>query len=602
MRRVLIVGTSAVLAGHIAARRLLAGDVRLVALRGSAAALRDFVLTAARSLAAGGPHELGELRCEVVEAGRLPSVLSAARAGHVWCVGVEPRAAVTRAVLDALPGLGARRLTHVGPAGHPMLDREVVEAALAAGVAWRVVHVPPVVDPAAVALGESPPGLHHLLTAVHSVRSEVEDRLPGYFRDHPLRLAAVGAGLPIAPAGDVAAAAAVDGEGFHAVPAPAPTPLAGLLPVIASCYDVTFAATGEPTDVDGLLALRLDGLATVPARRPGPPASPELHDLVNEVRKAQDEELHAARERAARPERWLRTVTVERAADPLTVAYAGVAGPALVVVNALGHGLGTLTRLVDRLRERHRVLTWRVRGVEAGDRPRDLDGQLDDLADVVARAGGERVHLVGWCAGAKVATAFQRRRPEAVASMVFLNAAFKQDDRWTDLDVGYERNLDLVVRAVAGDPAKAARLVSLFGGSGTDSGAAPLDVLSTALREEVRRPFRTPEALVRYARQLRELWLADTAGDAPHVDADVLFIGAQRDTVSSPERALLAARLFPRSRYAELALATHYVQHDRAGLVAGLIADFVRDPRAEPDDHGEVRWLPTVRPSAEEEE
>ncbi len=593
MPRVLIVGASPVLAGHIAARRLSDADVRLVALAGSASALREFVLNLDTSAAA----RRRAFEREVADPRGLPDVLADAHADEVWWVALRPRPTAVRAVLRALRGLGATRLVHVGPTGHATLEREVVEGALAAGVAWRVVRVPPVVDERAVALGETPPGPHHLFDAVHSVVAEVTDRLPDYFRDYPLRLPDRGTGLVFARARDVAGQAVAPGEGVHTLALPAPTPLADLLPVISSCYGVTCTAIGPPTDVDRLLALRLDGLATVPvpARGPGPGPWPshELRELTEGVRKAQDEQLDAARERAARPERWLSTTVVERDADPLTVSRAGEDGPTLVVVNALGQGTGMLTRLLDRLGERHRVVTWRVLGVEPGDRPRDLVGQLDDLADVVAWTGADRVHLVGWCAGAKVAAAFQRRHPGPVASLVFLNATFKQDGRWDDLDVGYERNLDRVVRSVCENPDLAARLIALFSGSGPASGTSPLDVLSPALRDEVLRPFRTSEALVRYARQLRELWAFDTGADAPRVDVDVLFIGADRDTVSSPRRALLAAGLFPRARYAEVALAGHYVPHDRARLVAGLISDFVRDPGTPTADHGEVRWLTT---------
>lgn len=594
--RVLIVGASPVLAGHFAARCLRTADVRLLALRGSATTLRDFVSATAATLG-GDAARWGELSCEVVDRARLSDALTGPPADEVWCVALRPHPAVLRAVTAALPGLGATRLVHVGPHGHPALDREAVEGALSAGVAWRVVRVPPVVDPWAVALGETPPGPHHLLDAVHSVLAEVRDRLPDHFRDVPLVVGTGGGGLPVVRAGDVADLAGTTGEGFHAVPVPEPTPLAELWPAVAAGYGVTCTPTGEPTDVDRLLALRLDGLATVPAHGTGPLPRNELRALVDAVREAQDRELRSARDRAARPDRWLRTTTVARGDDDLTVSGAGDDGPTLVVVNALGQGLDLLARLLDRLRERHRVVTWRLLGVEAGDRPRDLDGHLDDLDDVIAHAGGGRVHLVGWCAGAKIATAYQRRHPGSVASAVFLNGAFRQDGRWAELDLGYERNLDLVVRAVADDPGKADRLVGLFGGGGAGAGAAPLDVLSTVLRDEVLRPFRTPEALVRYARQLRELWAVDTASDAPRVDVPVLFIGAERDAVSSPRRAMRAAGLFPRARYAELALAGHYAQHDRPGLVADLIADFVRDPDATPADRGEVRW-PVIVPGA----
>jgi pimeloyl-ACP methyl ester carboxylesterase len=245
------------------------------------------------------------------------------------------------------------------------------------------------------------------------------------------------------------------------------------------------------------------------------------------------------------------------------------------------------------------VVWWDVRGTEPDSPPWHVERQLEDLEAVLNLSGADRCHLVGWCTGAKIATAFQQRRPDMVASMVFLNGTFKQDGLWSGMDTRYERDLEIACRALDRNPQKAGRLTGLLaaGAAGKaespgSQGAGVLGVLSQALTDEVRRPFREPSVLLRYARQLIDLWRLDTAGQAAAVTAPVLFVCSASDGISSSARARAASRYFPHMKYAELAYASHYVAHDRSALIAELITEFVTAPEliADAVAFGEVRW------------
>ncbi|WP_435193441.1 alpha/beta fold hydrolase [Streptomyces sp. NRRL F-5630] len=640
-QRVLIAGTSPLLAGRLAARCLAGTPGAEVVLVSAALSRPGQAAPDRRELArfvAGCAGEgesaeaFGAERLSVVcaEPHAVAAELKAWAAEQVWCVvpgwdrsparGARADAVLTGALLGALPDLGARGYVHVGPdtaadedRARRALERLVVEACLDAGVSWRVLRTPPVVDARAPALGECPPGAHRLLRALHSVRAEIEDRAPGWFERHPLRVAGwAGLGLSLLDAERAAAElwrAGAPGElpdGFATVPRPAPVPLADVLARGGAVHgiDVRPVPEGESLGAeDRLLDLRLAevrrhavplGNRTGPEEREGalppapgtgasaaPPLSPAAQwDLFGAVRACQ-----SSRREVREPELRRRVVDVAGRALVLWDGGNGEGTP-LLVLNALGQGPGFLNRLCAHLAPYHRLATWQVRGTEREDPDWGVPRQLDDIEAVLEAVGWERAHLLGWCTGAKIATAFQQRRPEAVASLVFLNATFRQDGHWDGMDTKYESDLAAVCRALDRRPEKAARMLDLLapgavggkGGSRGDRDAGVLGVLSPALADEVRRPFRDAEVLVRYARQLVDLWRLDSAAQAPRVTVPTLFVSSEFDGISSPARAREAARRFPRARYAELAVAGHYAPHDRPALVAELITEFVRAP------------------------
>ncbi|MER6414487.1 alpha/beta fold hydrolase [Streptomyces humidus] len=766
-QRVLIAGTSPLLAGRLAARclsvtaRAAGAEVVLLSAAVSrpgapAPDRRELAAFVARcgagervpaghgprtagAAAEPPPGRLDEGRLSVVcvEPDAVASELKAWTADQVWCVtpgwdrsparGARADAALAGALLAALPGLATRGYVHVGPDTAPDegrahrsyrdLERLTVEACLDAGVSWRVLRTAPAVDALAPALGECPPGAHRLLWALHSVRTEVEDRAPDWFERHPLRVAGVaGLGLTLLTAERAAAdlwRAGAPGDlpdGFATVARPAPVPLADVLARAGAVHGIDVRPVPDREDfgaADRLLDLRLtdvlrqavrlpneasvpasaeacppgstrsgsdaarpdgtrpegtrpegtrpdaarpattgaDGAgsaapaaapaasapragvptpaapprptptgsdppaaARTPASPAGPPTPPALQaDTPPPPLSPADQwELFGAVRACRTPpdttpgETGLRRRVVDVAGRPLVLFEGGDGeGPPLLVLNALGQGPGFLTRLCAHLVPYHRVVTWQVRGTEREDPAWGTRRQLDDVDAVLEAVGAERAHLLGWCTGAKIATAFQQHSPRAVASLVFLNATFRQNGRWDGMDTKYESDLAAVCRALDRRPDRATRMLDLLapgaaGGKGSTGApdAGVLGVLSRALTDEVRRPFRDAEVLVRYARQLVDLWRLDSAAQAPRVAVPTLFVCSEFDGISSPARAREAARCFPHARYAELAVAGHYAPHDRPALVAELITEFVRAPREVADlvRYAEITW------------
>ncbi|KJK59199.1 hypothetical protein UK12_05830 [Saccharothrix sp. ST-888] len=394
------------------------------------------------------------------------------------------------------------------------------------------------------------------------------------------------------------------GGPFRALDAPL-VGIVGLLPELGAAYGLRLEPAGSERELDAVeLALhrrltpfRAFAAACTAASSVEPlPAQPPP-GAHRRLLRAVHLGLTGAARQPAPPES---VCSAEVGGAELVVRSSGPAdGPVLVLINALGQERTPWDRLTALLAAGHRVVAWDVRGTGPVPRPFTLDDQLDDLAGTLRLAGvaaGTPVHLVGWCTGAKVATAFQRREPAAVASLVFLNPSFRLDGPGQEQDTPYESNLDAVCRGVIRNPARAGRLLQLFGPSaaeGTDGPPGPWEALtavSPALRESVRRPFLDRDSLIRYAGQLLDFWAYDSAPDAAGVDVPVLFVTAEHDEVASPERARAALVHYPHARHVELLGATHYCLHDRADLVARLIGGFVREPGCPGADGEELRW------------
>jgi pimeloyl-ACP methyl ester carboxylesterase len=517
-------------------------------------------------------------------------------------------AADARALLEALPALGASELNCVWPdhSADPVLERDVVERCTALGVRWRIVHSPPVVD-------EQPgaSGVLHLLAALDSVRREIEARMPDYFREQPLRcLAPAGVCVDVVRAEAAARrllrlAARPDTAGrVHHVAASVPIPFASLCEDVGRAYDLELVATDDPRSlnpVDRLFHARLNGfndLLAGAAERGSCEGDRTLDGgerlaLFRSVRRAQEAAARTERTRLRALPRAMKRRSADCAGEPVIYYTAGEGDPPLVVVNALGQGLGFWHRLLDRLARRRRVVIWEPRGVRPSPGASALADQVDDLDAVLSRERITTCDLLCWCTGPRVAVELVRRRPAAVSAMVFLNGSFKQLGVVDGLDTRYEHNVESMLRAVERHPRMAKRLMEVFGSGLSEAEPGPDGVLAMAdpaLEAERRRPFRTDAALLSYARQMLAFWAHDTMADAPRVRTPVLFVGCENDEVASTARLRGAARHFPTARYAEIAGATHYCLYDRPDLLGGLIEAFLHDPDLACEIDGEVSW------------
>ncbi|WP_168711369.1 alpha/beta hydrolase [Streptomyces sp. RKND-216] len=317
--------------------------------------------------------------------------------------------------------------------------------------------------------------------------------------------------------------------------------------------------------------------------------------------------IEAARRRQNESDRLLDTQAAHVAQEPLrrvgvmggvlTYHAAGEPDPSrapVVVLNALGMGLGPWHRLIAVLAHDHRVLAWSPRGCAPGERPLRLNDHVADLVAVLHAEGVRDCHLLAWCTGPKVALEFHRRAPAAVRSMAFLHGSFRVLDRPDDPDTAYERNLESMCWSVARRPALAEAMRRMLAGdlekppdaAASDAAACARHVLSApsrALAEEARRPFSSAPVLRAYARQLLDFWTCDPLPHAPRVTVPVLAVTGALDRTASPDRLVRDVRRFPGGRHVQLLAAGHHVVHDRPHELAELLGTFfARSSNAEP--------------------
>jgi pimeloyl-ACP methyl ester carboxylesterase len=485
-------------------------------------------------------------------------------------------------------------------AGAPAPDAEASRAAFAgwasaAGVPGQVVQTPPIVDDAELGLhGPDQTGVVRLLAALHAVKREIDERTTGFFDyqsiRHPVSAAAL---LPLAraegAARGVVQACAAEGTEPRAIAPDAVVSVAELCEAAAMVHGAAVLPVGPEvalTAIDRLFAERARGFADPAAAAAGAPLleGDALEALIATLKRRQDDCLARERGRAAHLLAELERHTIDRPGGPLTYLAVG-AGERLFLLNALGQRLRFWTRLIVQLAQRYRIVIWEPRGLDGEGADVLLDDQVGDVEAVARSEGADRIGLVGWCTGPKVAIEYHLRNPGAVSAIAMLNPSFKCAGSPEELDTDYEHDFEPICRTLVRRPAMAASLVSSLG-SGDDAdpplalegdplASAVLASMNRELRAEVRAPFRSAPVLARYARQIHDFWSYDARARAPRVTVPVLLIASQYDRVASPESARLAAGLFPRGELVWIEGATHYCLYDNPELIGELLEDFM---------------------------
>ncbi|HEX2210286.1 MAG TPA: alpha/beta fold hydrolase, partial [Longimicrobium sp.] len=257
----------------------------------------------------------------------------------------------------------------------------------------------------------------------------------------------------------------------------------------------------------------------------------------------------------------------------------------VVIVNAIGQGLGYWTRLIDRLAPDHRVVIWELRTEGEGGEVATMEDHARDLDAIVREATDGPAHLVGWCSGPKLCLRYAAEHPGRVASLTFLAGTYRSlGDR---ADVAYQTNLETVFTLLERSPGmadsvRAALTESVAGASGASPrtrglppGAEVLGGIDPRLRTLVMAPYGTGESTLCYARQIMDFWRCTIDGAVPAVDHPALIIGAELDQIASPARGRDLAGALPNARFVEMPGATHYCMFDRPDEVAALIRQFI---------------------------
>lgn len=472
--------------------------------------------------------------------------------------------------------------------------------------------------------GSGHPALQHssvfprFVSVLHSLKAEIEERLPQYFDFRTLRCFAPATAtvnlVSAIQASDlllrISRSQTTSGSCYSIVSS-GNTRFSDLCERIGIAYGLGLLSVNDFTAlnaVDRVLHERLAGFELSLVGEALQPPSTEAYRvaslsredaafeeddqiaLFELLRRDQDEHLAARRRAAAELPARLGRKTIIAHGSELTYYLGGEKGTPIVVLNALGQGLEYWYPLLDNLICSHRVVIWEPRGTVAPSPPFGLAEQVDDVDAILQHEAIESCHLIAWCTGPKVAINFYLRRPSAIRSMVFLNATFKCQGSPEELDSPYEHNLESLCRMLARKPSLAASVMKNFssleteepdGLEGNDGEQASVNALSQTnleLKPYIVAPFRTEETTRNYAHQLIDFWSCDIRPSAGAVKAPVLLIGAEYDRVATPAASQDACEFLPNARYLCLKKATHYCLYERPEFVARLLITFFENP------------------------
>jgi pimeloyl-ACP methyl ester carboxylesterase len=289
--------------------------------------------------------------------------------------------------------------------------------------------------------------------------------------------------------------------------------------------------------------------------------------------------------------------TVLRARDqmPLSTYSGGTqGGETVVLVNALGMPSCVFEPLARALSPHARVLSWCARGgpelfASLDARAAHFERHVDDLEDLLRAHGVVRAHFVGFCTGADVMLAFAERAPERVQSMCAAHGALVG---LSDQRTQFQQSLATIVRRAARSLASAQRFHGLTAEvlspyflaqrDGSEAEHALLETtvgkLDSALFHLTSAPFRTPDALHRYAR-LMQAYFEQAPRAVPALSLPALVICSRNDAVVHPQASYLLARAL-KAQLMELDDGSHFSIFESQPVIAQVVR-FIREQRAE---------------------
>jgi pimeloyl-ACP methyl ester carboxylesterase len=145
-------------------------------------------------------------------------------------------------------------------------------------------------------------------------------------------------------------------------------------------------------------------------------------------------------------------------------------GPVVVFLNGAFGTQRNWRRVLDRIGDRYRCITFDARGRGRSSQAREytFDADLSDVGDVVEAAATDRLILVGWSHGAALAVRYAVQHPSTVVGVVLVDGAFPIDP---PTDAEKQQALKLFKLQ-----APLMRLMSVFGASARMSATQAADL------------------------------------------------------------------------------------------------------------------------------
>lgn len=238
--------------------------------------------------------------------------------------------------------------------------------------------------------------------------------------------------------------------------------------------------------------------------------------------------------------------------------------PALVFANSLGTDARIWDAVIAPLADRYRCLSYDKRGHGLSDAPEGdyrLDHHLDDLIGLFDHVGVDRAVVVGVSIGGLIAQGLALRAPERVAGLVLCCTAPRMGDAamWSSrIETARAKGL-----APLADPVMARWFSPDFRRD------RPVDLSGW------RNLFLRTDPLG-YANTCATLRDTDLSADISRIWAPTLILAGDAD-LAAPVDLVRTCTAIPGSRLEILAGVGHIPSIEQPAVVAGLIADFLKE-------------------------
>jgi pimeloyl-ACP methyl ester carboxylesterase/nucleoside-diphosphate-sugar epimerase len=463
-------------------------------------------------------------------------------------------------------------------------------------------------------------GLNGLLAVIDRFKTEMDEKVPGYLAEHPLRLlAGPGAVVDLVPVDRlvqeaVALARGGSAETFFHLTDPFPLPLQDLLTALSEAFPglrverVEDESALRPADVMFRDRLQfylpyLQNERTFERRRDQgrPDANRRLSG--EEVRRYATkgvERLHRDQSkrstRAAEALAGLQKHSLRCRFGEELEYYTHGEGPAVVLINAYGVSVECWKEVIAGLVQAggRRLITWDCRGCSTGspERTYRVADHVADLQEILDREDVTHAHLIGWCTGAKVAVEFAARHPEQTASVTTITGAFGPLRGVENLQTRYDQAMAKICFLVSRRPEMAPIMLravtDLFGKPGTgredaDTRAAEMMLMvSPRLLGLITAPFLNAKVIARYARMVADFQEHNVSDLLPQLRVPMLVLGADSDTLVHPDlTAEVVARVLS-ARGRNLPWATHWCLMEHADDVLEEITTLLHEVESRP--------------------